>query len=835
DDRGNSIALDGDGNVYITGETYSYHYPYPTTPGAYDESFNRWRDVFVSKLNSSLSNLLASTFIGGSSDDWGNSIALDGDGNVYITGYTESFDYPTTPGAYDESHNGGYKDVFVSKLNSSLSTLLSSTFIGGSYYEYGNSIALDGGGNVYITGYTSSSDYPTTPGAYDESYNGYGDAFVSKLDSNLSAGVPPTTSSISQYQSDGTEIPEGGIIPEDTIIFKATLEDPDGDDVRLEIELRKIDEPFTGEPTPETISDFVPSGSEVTITRSGLVDGDYHWQYRVKDSKGVVSEWKEFGEAGNVDFKVVPSLQKVIQQEVKEKKIIKVDGTEYYVVTLKRYIDPITWKPSNYSFFAEEPPVWKIYTYTDVQPIGNEELLNKIWTVDRANRLLARIGSPNWISDTINTINNAINASERLSNAKYEAVWAKTEIFLVLDLVFFAEMRVPVGDYGIGTIIEQQLEHYTDPTIFELEAGRALLEASKRDYQKAREIAESHQREISDYTIAKDYLNYYYNGYFKHFYGVGLALPTEEISRSTFLEVAGWAPEYIKHLALKMLSLVHKFFKLGELTAEVPKVTKGTLTTMEKLYEYIETMKKIEKGVNQLFEHESFPIDYTLALLNRSKEALYEKWGIHGIDELNYHLCSPAEIRVYDSQGRVTGLVNGELRIEIPNSCYFYPSHTATIFFPNDSYVTEVVGTDTGTYGLDIASIKEGGITTFTATEIPILANMIHQYTVDWDALSQGEEAVTVQIDSDGDGVFEQTFASDDELTQEEYLEATSIPGDLDNDGDVDLDDLNILLTYRNQPASACPECDLDGDGVITVLDARKLVLLCTRPRCATE
>jgi len=66
-------------------------------------------------------------------------------------------------------------------------------------------------------------------------------------------------------------------------------------------------------------------------------------------------------------------------------------------------------------------------------------------------------------------------------------------------------------------------------------------------------------------------------------------------------------------------------------------------------------------------------------------------------------------------------------------------------------------------------------------------------------------------------------------------IKAVSIRGDLDNDGDVDQNDLNILLTYRNQPASACPECDIDGDGVITVLDARKLVLLCTRPRCATE
>ena len=66
-------------------------------------------------------------------------------------------------------------------------------------------------------------------------------------------------------------------------------------------------------------------------------------------------------------------------------------------------------------------------------------------------------------------------------------------------------------------------------------------------------------------------------------------------------------------------------------------------------------------------------------------------------------------------------------------------------------------------------------------------------------------------------------------------IKAISIQGDLDNDGDIDQNDLNILLSYRNQPASACPECDIDGDGIITVLDARKLVLMCTRPRCATE
>jgi len=183
DEYSYSIALDGDGNVYITGRTYSSDYP--TTSGAYDESHNNDWDVFVSRLNSSLSNLLSSTFIGGSDDEYSYSIALDGDGNVYITGYTYSSDYPTTSGAYDESHNNDW-DVFVSKLNSSLSNLLSSTFIGGSSSDCGYSIALDGSGNVYITGKTVSSDYPTTLLAYDRDYNGYGDVFVSKLNSSLS-------------------------------------------------------------------------------------------------------------------------------------------------------------------------------------------------------------------------------------------------------------------------------------------------------------------------------------------------------------------------------------------------------------------------------------------------------------------------------------------------------------------------------------------------------------------------------------------------------------------------------------------------------------------------
>ncbi len=131
-------------------------------------------------------------------------------------------------------------------------------------------------------------------------------------------------------------------------------------------------------------------------------------------------------------------------------------------------------------------------------------------------------------------------------------------------------------------------------------------------------------------------------------------------------------------------------------------------------------------------------------------------------------LGSPGELRVYDSQNRITGLVSGEDVNEIPYSIYY--ENIVVILAPADSYLYQVAGTGEGSYNLTVTNATEQELATFNATDIPTSANAIHQYTIDWTAVSQGGGGVTVQIDSDGDGMSELTFTSDNELTRDEFM-----------------------------------------------------------------
>jgi len=178
EDEGQDIVLDSENNAYLTGHTVSRDYP--KTPGAYDNTYYEYfMDIFVTKLNPGGSSLVYSAFIGTDRDDYAYDIELDSKNSAYITGYVEFIGYPTTMGAYDTSHNG-YADVFITKFSADGSSLIYSTFIGGSSKDTGYDLDIDKSNNVYVTGSTGN-DFPTTSGSFDPNFNGQYEVFVTKF------------------------------------------------------------------------------------------------------------------------------------------------------------------------------------------------------------------------------------------------------------------------------------------------------------------------------------------------------------------------------------------------------------------------------------------------------------------------------------------------------------------------------------------------------------------------------------------------------------------------------------------------------------------------------
>jgi DNA-binding MarR family transcriptional regulator len=190
---GEEVKVDLDFNVYLTGRTNSTDFP--INYNAYDSIQNGDFDVFALKLNSTGSSIIYSTFIGGKNYDHGLDIAIDSNNNLYITGLTESYDFPNTPSSFDASHNGGVVDIFIIKLNATGSSISYSTYFGGGNYEIGRGISVDILGNVYVAGWTNSSNFTTSTNAYDTTYNGgdsWGDIFILKFNSNGSSLIYST-------------------------------------------------------------------------------------------------------------------------------------------------------------------------------------------------------------------------------------------------------------------------------------------------------------------------------------------------------------------------------------------------------------------------------------------------------------------------------------------------------------------------------------------------------------------------------------------------------------------------------------------------------------------
>jgi len=758
--------------------------------------------------------------------------------------------------------------------------------------------------------------------------------------------------SISQYQSDGTGIPEGGIIPEGTIVFKATLEDPDGDDVRLEIELREIDEPFTGEPTPETISDFVPSGSEVTITRSGLVDGDYHWQYRVKDSKGAVSEWKEFGEAGNMDFKVsallakyAPILRFTNLEKTHSYQKLGYSPKEQYFLT-------------NYKMMTQKSELWAIIENVATDPPIPAHINLTEKGINAPDELHAFLDNPSaygvdfpWLVESVYfDLKNCDQESCFIPPMEpSDCVVYAREVKDDNDKIKFLQYwffyiyndwkNKHEGDWEHITI---KLKDNQEPEAV-MYSRHYIVEAVKW------EKVEKDGGHPVVYVGLGSHASYPFEG-FAHFFPWGVdyhfgnywweslkgTLLKPDSYQLLSIEEGGWLAfrnlyfgdkkwghpplsptgrdEWsFRKLNEKILGLLQKpSEKIVEKAAEIQEGIEKAVRVP------IDSVKKIYVKVSLLFNSN---IDITLVapdgtIINSQvaqtdpnityipgdvsesyiiEQPMPGEWEIRVLgvdieeggeplivtvtadsdltlsidsDKDEYLPGAPIIIKatLKDDLGPILN-ANVVANIQTPSSnegITLYDDGSHNDGAANDGiYANTYLNTqETGAYAFKVdasGASNRGDTFTRTATKavvvsgdsdgdgIPALWEEIYGLNpqsddsaedIDNDGLTNLEEyqygTNPKNWDTDGDG-----YSDGEEVAKgSDPLNPNSVPtitGDLDNDGDVDQNDLNILLTYRNQPASACPECDIDGDGIITVLDARKLVLMCTRPRCATE
>ena len=187
-DDGSSICTDNSGALYVTGQTHSTDFPFKTLPGAYNQTTygGQFGDAFILKFSSSGARIWA-TYYGGNGLDIGYNICTDNTDYLYVTGRTNSTNFPikTLAGVYNQTTSGGFEDAFILKFNSN-GVRLWATYYGGNGGDYGCGICTDNSGDLYVTGFTGSTNFPiqTLPGAYNQTFGGYSDAFILRFNSS---------------------------------------------------------------------------------------------------------------------------------------------------------------------------------------------------------------------------------------------------------------------------------------------------------------------------------------------------------------------------------------------------------------------------------------------------------------------------------------------------------------------------------------------------------------------------------------------------------------------------------------------------------------------------
>jgi len=635
---------------------------------------------------------------------------------------------------------------------------------------------------------------------------------ISVLDHAPPPNQPPSPPTLlSQYRLDGGEIPVKDPVDEGHVKFAAVVEDPDGDQVRLQAELRRIDE--YGGQFDETKgglkeSPLFDSGGVATIEVYDLIRGQYHWRARTIDEHGMFSDWYDFGnnDVKEPDFIVCNKFRIVYPEGWMKLQLFVPVG--YSPVG---YLDKIKFGLQN------RKDMWYKITVSRRAPGGSwEDITDRIWKVPYIGPysaateplLYSPIGGEEIRIDVKDDPEDGILWALKVVDILARALTGKPAPPAILDvagerplLTFWKDVIFPLGlnyvkgefwDY-VGDLCKAAAEYMIRHDLASVFIDQGFTT------EKAAEIIS-----VVNVVAAEGIYALYKLAKFivvsKDLFSNMGALPNQE--ENVILTIAKRptstvTPNLVLTEGLHVIQegpyyqgdnikACFSIKNVGLLAVNLHALTVGGRTEEGYVRDFsFETDVTIDPGETYRYEGE-------LTLLHAGRNCFFvalqvedDEWvtsvptkvglvnnlyvNVEPVQiVMNDNLCSPGELRVYDHQGRVTGLVAGETRCEIPHS--FYYDDRIIIFYPEDNLTHCVVGTGDGTYNLEIAYVDNGETTLFNAINLSTSSSAVHEYSIGWAALSRGEEGVTVQIDSNGDGTFEKTFTAGSELTRDEFM-----------------------------------------------------------------
>ncbi len=429
-----------------------------------------------------------------------------------------------------------------------------------------------------------------------------------------------------------------------------------------------------------------------------------------------------------------------IQQErIVEKDVpVTIEGNQYIIATLRHKIDPETLRA------IPDSGEVKVYLDTEGNPVSDEEIARKIGIIDYVRHLQAG-GLEDELYEKYDDVNKKMLVLGTIPLAEWpiEAIETIPRIIKVSTERLIQELIEIVGKESVKHLLN---------TKEELRAEADMnFQSAWNEYFKACQVLRRN-KEIVDYSTAYTVLENTLLGDFHEKMGSFICSKIYEPKMGKlfireFAKVLTWgiseeALARIVHIDYIIESYYEGNIVQCQLSKEPYEPTSYTLE-----------LSQVSPTLSNEFNSCITEIEENTAKIYEDVADYLEMFSFK--DYIRAIFKSPGELRVYDSQGWVTGLVNGEIKEKIPNSIYDNESKIVVIFTPDDSYRYEIVGTGEGAYGLEVTSVEDGNATIFTATDIPTTSAAVHQYTIDWNALSQGEKGVTVKIDSNGNGTFE--------------------------------------------------------------------------------